>query len=46
MEFFNLLRPADWEDFLRPDSVEAMLAEHAWEHLTKEQGLAAAHACA
>jgi len=45
MEFLNLLKPADWEKFFQPDSIEAMLAEHVWEHLTEEEGRAAARTC-
>jgi predicted SAM-dependent methyltransferase len=45
MEFLNLLQPADWERFFQPDSIEAILAEHVWEHLTPEEGLAAARTC-
>jgi predicted SAM-dependent methyltransferase len=44
-EFLNLLEPADWERFFQPNSVEAMLAEHVWEHLTLQEGLAAARTC-
>jgi predicted SAM-dependent methyltransferase len=44
-DFLNLLEPKHWERFFQPGSVEAMLAEHVWEHLTEEQGLAAARTC-
>lgn len=44
-DFLNLVKPADWERFFEPDSIEAMLAEHVWEHLTPEEGLAAAQTC-
>jgi predicted SAM-dependent methyltransferase len=45
IEFLNLLRPGDWERFFQPDSIDAMLAEHVWEHLTPSEGLAAAKLC-
>jgi len=45
MEFLNLLKPGDWDRYFRPHSVEAMLAEHVWEHLTEEEGLDAAKTC-
>ncbi len=45
MEFLDLLRPADWEGFFQPDSLQAMLAEHVWEHLTPEEGAVAAGIC-
>lgn len=44
-DFLNLLEPAQWERSFEPNSVEAMLAEHVWEHLTEEEGLAAARTC-
>ena len=45
IEFLNLLAPAEWESFFRPNSLQAMLAEHVWEHLTPEEGAAAASTC-
>jgi len=44
-DFLDLTKPKDWERFFAPDSVEAMLAEHVWEHLTPAEGLAAARTC-
>lgn len=35
----------DWARFFQPGSVDSMLAEHVWEHLTKEQGRLAALNC-
>jgi predicted SAM-dependent methyltransferase len=43
--FLDLLKPADWDRFFRPASVDAMLAEHVWEHLTEEAGRVAARTC-
>lgn len=34
----NLLRPTDWEKRFAPGSLDAVLAEHVWEHLTVEEG--------
>jgi predicted SAM-dependent methyltransferase len=45
IEFLDLLKPADWERFFQPDTLDAMLAEHVWEHLTPEEGLEAARTC-
>ena len=45
IEFLNLLEPAQWESFFQPDSLQAMLAEHVWEHLTPEEGAQAARTC-
>jgi predicted SAM-dependent methyltransferase len=44
-EYLNLLHPDEWQQFLGPDSVDAMLAEHVWEHLTADDALTAAHTC-
>jgi predicted SAM-dependent methyltransferase len=41
----DLLNPAHWEACLRKGSVDAMLAEHVWEHLSPEEGLEAARRC-
>jgi predicted SAM-dependent methyltransferase len=45
IEFLDLLKPADWERFFRPDTLDAILAEHVWEHLTPEDGARAAAVC-
>lgn len=44
-DFLDLTKPTDWQRYFQPESVEAMLAEHVWEHLTPEDGLAAAKTC-
>jgi len=44
-QFLNLLEPAEWERLFQPNSIEALLAEHVWEHLTPEEALAAARTC-
>jgi predicted SAM-dependent methyltransferase len=41
----NLLKPRDWKHHFRRDSIDAILAEHVWEHLTVAEGLAAANQC-
>jgi predicted SAM-dependent methyltransferase len=45
MEVLNLLKPADWDRFFLPNSLDAILAEHVWEHLPPEEALAAARLC-
>jgi predicted SAM-dependent methyltransferase len=45
MDYLNLLQPADWSRFFQPNSLEAILAEHVWEHLTEEEGREAAKRC-
>src|SRR5262249_49155369 len=34
---FDLLRPDSWSRYVQPDSIDALLAEHVWEHLTPKQ---------
>ncbi|GHH99459.1 class I SAM-dependent methyltransferase [Neobacillus kokaensis] len=41
----NLLRRVEWEKKFSPNSLEAILAEHVWEHLTYEEGTKAAKIC-
>lgn len=41
----NLLSVSDWDKHCSPESVDAMLAEHVWEHLTYEEGIEAAGNC-
>jgi len=43
--FLDLLNPWDWERFFKPDTVDAMLAEHVWEHLEPDQAYFAAKIC-
>ena len=45
ISFLNLLKPSDWSRLFVPNSADAMLAEHVWEHLTQEEGLIAAQTC-
>jgi predicted SAM-dependent methyltransferase len=45
IEFLNLLDPKHWEAYFQKDSIDALLAEHVWEHLTTDDGLAAAKRC-
>lgn len=41
----NLLKRTDWEKKFSPDSLEVILAEHVWEHLTYDEGVEAAKIC-
>ena len=45
MGYLNLLVPEHWERAMRPGSLDAMLAEHVWEHLTLDEARAAATTC-
>jgi predicted SAM-dependent methyltransferase len=44
-EFLNLLNPEHWQTHFPKGSIDAMLAEHVWEHLTIDEGLLAAKLC-
>jgi predicted SAM-dependent methyltransferase len=41
----NLLKPETWLAWLDECSVEAMLAEHVWDHFDEEEALIAARTC-
>ena len=45
IEFLNLLRRSDWQKFFSPGTLDAILAEHVWEHLTLTDGAIAAKTC-
>lgn len=44
-EQLDLLRPNDWAESFSIGSIDALLCEHVWEHLTEEEGRAAARLC-
>lgn len=41
----NLLKRSDWEAQFSTELLEAILAEHVWEHLTFDEGVEAAKIC-
>jgi predicted SAM-dependent methyltransferase len=41
----DLLIEGDWEHYFEDGSLDAILAEHVWEHLTSEESLVAARNC-
>ena len=41
----NLLSIDQWENIAKNDDIEAILAEHVWEHLSYEDGVKAAKNC-
>jgi len=43
--YLDLLRPEQWRRYFEPDTLDAIFAEHVWEHLTPEQALVAAGTC-
>jgi predicted SAM-dependent methyltransferase len=45
MEFLNLLAPRDWDRLADPESLDAILAEHVWEHLDADEARVAARIC-
>jgi predicted SAM-dependent methyltransferase len=44
-DFLNLLRESDWRRYFEERSIDAILAEHVWEHLSEEDGRLAAGLC-
>jgi predicted SAM-dependent methyltransferase len=45
IEALNILCESDWERFFTAGSIDAILAEHVWEHLTPEEALRGAQIC-
>ena len=45
IRLLNLLKPVDWDRYFSNHPIDAILAEHVWEHLTKEEGIVAAKTC-
>ncbi|TMM53953.1 hypothetical protein FEE95_17955 [Maribacter algarum] len=43
--FLNLLKVENWYKYFDENSIDGLLAEHVWEHLTPEQGEIAAKTC-
>jgi len=44
-EELNLLTEEDWGKLFIQESIDALLAEHVWEHLSYEDGIVAARNC-
>ncbi len=44
-EDLDLLQPASWTARYRAGTIDALLCEHVWEHLTEAEGRAAARVC-
>jgi predicted SAM-dependent methyltransferase len=45
IQYLNLLDSSDWKKYFNENSVDAILSEHVWEHLTLGEGLIAAQNC-
>lgn len=43
--FIDLLKPITWLKYFQKNQIDALLAEHVWEHLTPKQGKIAANTC-
>ena len=41
----NIAKESDWNRFFEPNSIDTMIAEHLWEHLTPENALLSAINC-
>src|SRR5258706_4764131 len=41
----DILDEGDWRTYFSPGSIDSILAEHVWEHLTVEDGTRAAKLC-
>lgn len=44
-DILNLTVEKDWKKLFKPESLDAILAEHVWEHLTSEQAIIASSFC-
>lgn len=45
IEQLNILNERDWRTYFSPGSIDSILAEHIWEHLTIADGVRAAELC-
>jgi predicted SAM-dependent methyltransferase len=45
IDSLNLLNINDWKRYFCQSSIDAILAEHVWEHLSQEEGIIAARNC-
>ena len=45
IDTLNILKESDWEIYFKQNSIDALLAEHVWEHMTVSDGLQAARLC-
>jgi predicted SAM-dependent methyltransferase len=44
-DIIDLLREETWRRYFQPESLDAILGEHVWEHLTTEEAAIAARTC-
>jgi predicted SAM-dependent methyltransferase len=44
-DYLNLLNENHWSSYFKDNKIDALLAEHVWEHLSEEEGGVAAAVC-
>jgi predicted SAM-dependent methyltransferase len=45
IDTLNILKESDWKIYFKQNSIDALLAEHVWEHMTASDGLQASRLC-
>ncbi|MZP43008.1 methyltransferase domain-containing protein [Heliobacterium gestii] len=45
MSFLDITSSEQWRKYFAEGSIDAVMAEHVWEHMTKEEGQVAAQNC-
>ena len=45
VEYLDLCKEDQWRHYFKESSIDAILAEHVWEHLSPREGLTAAKTC-
>ncbi len=45
IEYLNMLKEDNWEAFFKKNTINAIIGEHVWEHLSAEDGLLAFKNC-
>lgn len=45
IEYLDMLKDSDWRIFFKENTIDAIIGEHVWEHLSKENGLLAFKNC-
>lgn len=45
INYLNILNKSDWQSYFELESIDGILSEHVWEHLTIEEGEEAARNC-
>jgi predicted SAM-dependent methyltransferase len=45
IEYLDMLKANDWKTFFNENTIDAIIGEHVWEHLSQEDGLLAFKNC-